>query len=146
MSYKSGLLHEDGNSPKVFIKMKATSARSKGDPVYIDCGASGLEDQSLADDTTVHYLAVAHSDIASGSYGDYVIQGEVNVNIASADDFTAGHGLDIDAGKLEDSDAAFDAKGVEAEAMTECGVVLETESSATDILVCLHGCPFTSQS
>jgi predicted RecA/RadA family phage recombinase len=146
MSYKSGTIHEEGDSPQVLIKMKATAARSKGDPVYIDMGSSGLEDQTIADDTTVHYLAVAYDDIASGDYGDYVVQGEVNINIGTADDFTAGHGLDIDAGKVEDSDAGFSADGVADEGQTDAGVVLETGTALTDVLVCLHGCPFTSQS
>ena len=146
MPYKFQVVHQEGDTPQEVIKMKSSAARSKGDPVFIDMDSEGFVDLTIADNTAVHYLAVAAQDMDSGDTGDYIVRGEVNVNIDTADDFTAGHGLDIDAGKVEDSDSAFTSTGVLGEAQTVAGVVLETESGATDILVCLHGCPFTCQS
>jgi len=139
--YKSGQIHSDGDNPQVVLKMKAASARSKGDPVYVDMDSDGFVDLTIASNTTVHRIAVAGEDIASGSFGDYIVQGEVSMTVASAT-YTSGNGLNVTTGAVVDG-GAFSADGVADEGQVDFGVVKTTVTGTTVVCV-LHGGPFTS--
>jgi hypothetical protein len=139
--YKAGPVHSEGDNPQCVLKMKASADRSKGDAVYIDMDSDGFVDLTIASNTTVHYIAVANENITSGDTGDYVIQGEVKINVTEAL-YTAGNGLNVTTGAIVDG-GAYPAGGVADEAQTDFGVIKTTETTTT-VLAVLHGEPFTS--
>jgi len=137
-------LSADGSSE--VVRMRAASARTKGDVVYMDMGITGLIDMSVGDDNTVHFAAVAAHDIASGEHGLYYVQGYCDAKIdSSGTTAVIGDGIDVLNGVVAPTDADFGSGGVAGEAQQTLGVVLETSSANEIVLICLHGKAFTAQ-
>lgn len=126
-----------------FITMKAASARSPGDGVYISMGSDGNVDLTIANNAAVHYFAIADMTIASGAFGLYCVKGGHVLTVPSAT-YTAGHGLLVTTGAIVDSTAVYPAAGVAGEAKTNFGVICVGGTSVTSITVGLHGTSFTS--
>jgi len=123
--------------------MKAASARSQGDPVYVGQG-EGMVDITPADDALIHCIAVADQDIASGAYGSYITKGTVTMTVPSAT-YVAGDGLLMLDGVVTSTGAAFPAAaGVAGEAQTVFGSIHTGGTTVTEIEVTLHGKPFTA--
>lgn len=134
--------YESGNNPVHTIMVRASATRTKGDLSYLDMDEYGFTDQNEASDAEVHRVIVALQSAASGEWYQACWKGECSITVASAT-YTAGHGLEVDGGVIEDSGAAFNAKGVQGEAITDFGVV-KTTVTGTTVVAVLHGEAFTS--
>ena len=122
--------------------VKAASARSAGDGVYLDMDTDGYVDLTIASNAAVHIFAVA-PDVAVGKGGNYTTEGEVTLTVPSGT-YTAGNGLKVTTGVIVDSAGAFAAAGLAGDAQLEFGVIKVGGVSVTEITVVLHGLPFTS--
>lgn len=136
--------HDSGVIPAEFIWMEASSARTKGDLVWVSADSGGFVDVSVSSSATVRVAAVACHDIASGAKGLYQTRGQCYVTVPSAT-YTDGRGLETDAGVIEDSGAAFgNTAKIGAQTNTDFAAVMGTQTTVTSCLCCLHGFPYLS--
>ncbi len=128
---------------KEYIWLKAAAARVKGAVVRIGSTSAGLVDVSLADNTDVYKVAVAHQDIASGDYGLYQTKGRCTITTPSITT-VAGDGVDILDGAVRASTTTAE-KPTGVSTLNDFGVVLTAATSSTSHDVYLYGDAITAQ-